>query len=55
MLATLDWVVVVVYFVLVFSVAIWATVRERNARGTSKDYFLAGRDAGCVRRMVRRG
>ncbi len=46
MLATLDWVVVGLYFVLVFGVAIWVTVRERTVRGTSKDYFLAGRDAG---------
>jgi SSS family solute:Na+ symporter len=41
-----DWVVIGAYFVLVFGVAIWATLRERSARGTSQDYFLAGRDAG---------
>ena len=46
LLATLDWVVVGFYFVLVFGIAIWATVRERSKRGTSQDYFLAGRDAG---------
>jgi SSS family solute:Na+ symporter len=34
------------YFLLVFGVAIWATLRERSKRGTSTDYFLAGRDAG---------
>lgn len=45
-LATLDWVVVAGYFVLVFGVALWAALRERAARGTSQDYFLAGRDAG---------
>ncbi len=46
LLATLDWMVVGVYFVLVFGVAIWATMRERSGRETSQDYFLAGRDAG---------
>lgn len=46
LLATVDWVVVGVYFVLVFGVAIWVTLRERSPHGTSKDYFLAGRDAG---------
>ena len=45
-LATLDWVVIAVYFLLVFAVAIWAGVRERAAKGTTTDYFLAGRDAG---------
>lgn len=45
-LATLDWLVIGVYFLAVFGVAIWATWRERAARGTSTDYFLAGRDAG---------
>jgi SSS family solute:Na+ symporter len=42
----MDWVVIGGYFVLVFGVAIWATMRARSKRGTSKDYFLAGRDAG---------
>jgi SSS family solute:Na+ symporter len=41
----LDWVVVVVYFLVVFGVAIWAWLRARVGRGT-EDYFLAGRDAG---------
>ena len=45
-LAVLDWVVVVVYFLLVFGVAIWATRRERSTRQTSTGYFLAGRHAG---------
>jgi SSS family solute:Na+ symporter len=45
-LAALDWIVIAVYFGLTFSVAIWATMRERASRGTSTDYFLAGRDAG---------
>ncbi|MCI0434585.1 MAG: sodium:solute symporter [Gemmatimonadetes bacterium] len=46
LLAAPDWVVIAVYFVLVFGVAIVATRRERAQRGTSTDYFLAGRDAG---------
>jgi SSS family solute:Na+ symporter len=45
-LSTLDWVVIVAYFLLTFGVAIWATVIERKSAGTTKDYFLAGRDAG---------
>jgi SSS family solute:Na+ symporter len=46
LLAPLDWVVIALYFALVFGVATWATLRERQNRGTSADYFLAGRDAG---------
>ena len=46
LLATVDWVVIGGYFVLVFGVAIWPTMRERSTRGTSKDYFLAGRNVG---------
>jgi solute:Na+ symporter, SSS family len=45
-LAALDWLVIAAYFGLTFGVAIWATIRERASRGTSTDYFLAGRDAG---------
>jgi SSS family solute:Na+ symporter len=45
-LVTLDWIVIGVYFLVVFVVAIWATMRERASRGTSTDYFLAGRNAG---------
>ncbi len=46
LLATMDWVVIGIYFVLVFGVAIWATWIERSTRETAADYFLAGRDAG---------
>ncbi len=46
LLASVDWVVVAIYFLLVFGVAIWATLRERAAHATSQDYFLAGRHAG---------
>ncbi|MGH7445384.1 MAG: sodium:solute symporter, partial [Longimicrobiales bacterium] len=45
-LATLDWIIIALYFATVFGVAIWATMRERKGRETSADYFLAGRDAG---------
>jgi SSS family solute:Na+ symporter len=45
-LSTLDWAVIVGYFLLTFGVAIWATMIERKSAGSTKDYFLAGRDAG---------
>jgi solute:Na+ symporter, SSS family len=45
-LAALDWIVIAAYFGVTFGVAIWATMLERRSRGTSTDYFLAGRDAG---------
>ena len=46
LLSTVDWVVVGLYFIIVFAVAIWATRRESATAGTSEDYFLAGRNAG---------
>ena len=46
LLGTLDWVIIAAYFALVFGVAIWATRGELNARETSTDYFLAGRNVG---------
>lgn len=46
LLAALDWSIIAAYFLLVFGIAIWASWRERAKRGTSTDYFLAGRDAG---------
>jgi SSS family solute:Na+ symporter len=45
-LATLDWVIIGLYFAIVFGVAIWATRRERSGQETSTDYFLAGRNIG---------
>jgi solute:Na+ symporter, SSS family len=45
-LSTLDWAVIAFYFLLTFGVAIWASIRERQSAGTTKDYFLAGRNAG---------
>jgi len=49
MLGTLDWAVILLYFGIVFGVAIVATLRERraNANGEdAEDYFLAGRNVG---------
>ena len=45
-LASIDWVVIAFYFLLVFGVAIWATRRERTSQATAAGYFLAGRHAG---------
>jgi SSS family solute:Na+ symporter len=45
-LAAIDWVVIGFYFLLTFGVAFWAGWRERASRGTSSDYFLAGRNIG---------
>jgi solute:Na+ symporter, SSS family len=46
LLNSLDWAVIIFYFLLTFGVAIWAWMRERASAGTTKDYFLAGRNAG---------
>lgn len=46
MLAGFDWVVIGLYFLLVFGVALWASWLERSTRETSAGYFLAGRNAG---------
>jgi SSS family solute:Na+ symporter len=46
LLSPIDWTIIAGYFALVFGVAIWAALRERDDKGTSTDYFLAGRDAG---------
>jgi len=45
-LATLDWLVIALYFVLVFWIAFRVTRRAEGARSTSSGYFLAGRNAG---------
>ncbi|MGH8242696.1 MAG: sodium:solute symporter [Steroidobacteraceae bacterium] len=44
-MTTLDWIVVVLYFVLTFAVAIVVT-RRAKTRETPGGYFLAGRNAG---------
>src|SRR5688572_19116418 len=41
--ATLDWIVIAFYFVLLAGVAIWVITRKQN---NTADYFLAGRNMG---------
>ncbi len=45
-LSNLDWLVVAVYFVIVYWVAVGAARRSSTTRQTSSGYFLAGRNAG---------
>jgi solute:Na+ symporter, SSS family len=45
-LVTVDWLIIGLYFVIVFGVAIWVTRREMGGTETSTDYFLAGRNVG---------
>lgn len=42
----LDYLVILLYFVVVFWMTWWATHRQRNLCETSQGYFLAGRNAG---------
>ena len=42
-LASLDWIVIAGYFLLLLAVAAWVISRKQ---GTSEDYFLAGRNMG---------
>jgi len=44
-LAGLDWLIITLYFLLVFAIAFRAP-GSSTARGSSKQYFLAGRDIG---------
>jgi SSS family solute:Na+ symporter len=44
-LATLDWAVIGLYFLLIAAGAVWATRKERLGAETSADYFLAGRNS----------
>ena len=46
LLASIDWVVIGLYFLLIFGAAAYVTWRERVGRGSSTDYFLAGRNTG---------
>lgn len=46
MISSIDWVVVIFYFMLVFGIAIWATQREKKTLETSSGYFLAGKNIG---------
>ncbi len=45
LLGSIDWLFIVLYFVVVFGVAWWATRRQR-ATETTTGYFLAGRNTG---------
>lgn len=42
-LATIDWIVILLYFVLILGIAWWVI---RQQKETSDDYFLAGRNLG---------
>jgi SSS family solute:Na+ symporter len=42
---TLDWVIVALYFVLIFVIAVWVT-RRGDSRSTADGFFLAGRNTG---------
>lgn len=46
MLTSLDWIIILLYFVLVFGVAFWATQIDISAQESSANYFLAGRNVG---------
>ena len=45
LLGTIDWLFIILYILLVFGVAWWATRRQR-ATETTTGYFLAGRNTG---------
>lgn len=42
-LETLDWIVIGVYFLILFGIAVWVIRKRKN---NTEDYFLAGRNAG---------
>jgi len=42
-LQTLDWVVLGIYFMILFAVAIWVILQKQN---NTEDYFLAGKNVG---------
>ncbi len=42
----IDYLVILLYFVLVFFIAWWVAFREKATRETSAGYFLAGRNVG---------
>jgi len=46
MLSGIDWAIIAIYFIVVFGVAVAATLRERRGVVDSEDYFLAGRNVG---------
>jgi len=40
-----DWILILLYFVIVFGIAWWAYLKEKQSK-TSSEYFLAGRNLG---------
>lgn len=44
-LHTLDWLLIAAYFAIVFGIAWWAYLKERQSQ-TTTEYFLAGRNLG---------
>ncbi len=46
MLSLWDWMLVALYFMVVFGVAIWSIVREKKEGTDSAGYFLAGKNVG---------
>lgn len=44
-LHTIDWIVILVYFGIVFGIAFWAYQKEKQSE-TSTEYFLAGKNLG---------
>ncbi len=45
-LATLDWVLIGLYFLAIMGVAWWSAARKESTHASSAGYFLAGRDVG---------
>ncbi len=42
-IATLDYIIFFLYFVIVISIALWVSTKPKGEERTSEDYFLAGR------------
>lgn len=42
-LESLDWIVIALYFIILFGIAIWVILQRKN---NTEDYFLAGRNIG---------
>ncbi len=45
-LATIDWVLIALYFAVIFAVAWWVAARKRSTHESPSSYFLAGRNVG---------
>jgi len=45
-LATLDWILIALYFGAIFAVAWWVAGRKKDTHESSSGYFLAGRNVG---------